>query len=191
VVPAAFVLIIQQTLLMAAAMLTVDALRGSATGPLRTVLGRAVAHLTIYLPALALHFLVLPRFYGFSALGHPLTLFTFAAPFLLATSFLAQMAGAWFKYRESAMLLFLATSIPQLFLVGFAWPREAIPAAVADARIFPSDFAIYGLIRLNQMGASLSEVMSDWRGLWIMAGIYFVLAALSTAFVYRRRSHVR
>ena len=190
IVPAAFVLIIQQTLLMAAAMLTVDALRGSATGPLRTVLGRGVAHLTIYLPAFALHFLVLPRVYGFSALGHPLVLFTFAAPFLLATSFLAQMAGAWFKYRETAVLVFLATSIPQLFLVGFSWPREAIPAPVTDAgRIFPSDFAIYGLIRLDQMGARLSEVMSDWRGLWIMAAIYFVLAALSAALFYRRRSH--
>ena len=189
IVPAAFVLIIQQTLLMAAAMLTGDALRGSATGPLGTVLGRGVAHLTIYLPAFALHFLVLPRVYGFSALGYPLVLFTFAAPFLLATSFLAQMAGAWFKYRETAVLVFLATSIPQLFLVGFAWPREAIPAPVADARIFPSDFAIYGLIRLDQMGARLSEVMPDWRGLWIMAGIYSVLAALSAAFFYRRRSH--
>ena len=48
----------------------------SATGPLRTVLGRGIAHLTIYLPALALYFLVLPRVYGFSALGHPLVLFT-------------------------------------------------------------------------------------------------------------------
>jgi ABC-2 type transport system permease protein len=170
--------------------LTMDALRGSATGPLRTVLGRGIAHLTIYLPALALYFLVLPRVYGFSALGHPLVLFTFAVPFLLATSFLAQMAGAWFKYRETAVLVFLATSIPQLFLVGFSWPREAIPAPVIEVgRIFPSDFAIYGLIRLDQMGARLSEVMSDWRGLWIMAGIYFALAALSAAFFYRRRSH--
>jgi ABC-2 type transport system permease protein len=189
IVPAAFVLIIQQTLLMAAAMLTVGALGVSTTGPLRTVLGRGIAHLTLYLPALALYLLVLPRVYGFSALGHPLALFTFAVPFLLATSFLAQASGAWFKYRESAVLLFLATSIPQLFLVGFAWPREAIPAPVSDATIFPSDLAIDGLIRLDQMGANLSEVMWDWRGLWIMAAIYFVLAALSAAFFYRRRSH--
>ncbi len=135
IVPAAFVLIVQQTLLMAAAMLTGAALRASATGPLGTVIGRGVAHLTIYLPALALYLLVLPRVYGISALGHPLALFTFAVPFLLATSFLAQASGAWFKYRETAVLLFLATSIPQLFLVGFAWPREAIPAPVSSERL--------------------------------------------------------
>jgi ABC-2 type transport system permease protein len=180
VVPAAFVLILQQTLLMGAAMLTGVALARPAAGPLGTVLGRGIAHLTIYLPALPLYLIVLPRVYGFSALGHTLELFTFAAPFVLATSFLAQAVGGLFKYRESAVLLFLATSIPQLFLVGFAWPREAIPQAVLTAgQVFPSDYAVYGLVRLNQMGADLADVAADWRGLWIMTAIYFVLAMLS------------
>ena len=180
VVPAAFVLILQQTLLMAAAMLTGAALARPAAGPLRTVLGRGIAHLTIYLPALPLYLVVLPSVYGFSALGSTLALMTFAAPFILATSFMAQAAGALFKHRETAVLLFLATSIPQLFLVGFAWPREAIPPAVVTAgHIFPSDFAVYGFVRLNQMGASLAEVAADWRGLWIMTAIYFLLAVLA------------
>jgi ABC-2 type transport system permease protein len=187
VVPAAFVLILQQTLLMGAAMLTGAALARPAAGPLGTVLGRGVAHLTIYLPALPLYLVVLPRVYGFSALGHTLALMTFAAPFILATSFMAQAAGAWFRHRESAVLLFLATSIPQLFLVGFAWPREAIPEPVlAAGHIFPSDFAVYGLVRLNQMGANLSEVAPDWRGLWIMTAAYFVLAAVS-AWLFRSK----
>jgi ABC-2 type transport system permease protein len=190
VVPAAFVLILQQTLLMAAAMLTGAALARPAAGPLGTVLGRGVAHLTIYLPALPLYLVVLPRVYGFSALGHTLALMTFAAPFILATSFLAQAAGAWFKHRETAVLLFLATSIPQLFLVGFAWPREAIPEPVlATGHIFPSDFAVYGFVRLNQMGADLSEVGPDWRGLWIMTGVYFLLAALSAWFFRSKHAH--
>jgi ABC-2 type transport system permease protein len=180
IVPAAFVLILQQTLLMGAAMLTGLALARPVSGPFGTVLGRAIAHLTIYLPALPLYLVVLPRHYGFSALGHTLELVTFAAPFLLATSFMAQAAGAWFRHRETAVLLFLATSIPQLFLVGFAWPREAIPDPVlAVSHIFPSDFATYGLIRLNQMGADLSDVGPDWRGLWIMTAVYFALALIS------------
>jgi hypothetical protein len=48
VVPAAFVLILQQTLLIGAAMLTGTALAG-ASGAFSGVLGRGVAHLTIYL----------------------------------------------------------------------------------------------------------------------------------------------
>ena len=71
IVPAAFVLILQQMLLIGASMLTVVALAQPTGGAFATVLGRGVAHLTIFLPALALYFIVLPRFYGFSTLGQP------------------------------------------------------------------------------------------------------------------------
>jgi ABC-2 type transport system permease protein len=184
IVPAAFLLILQQTLLMGVATLTVG-MRGAG---LTTVIGRAVAHLTLSAPALALFLIVLPRLYGFSTLGRTAALLALAAPFVLATSFLAQAAGAWFRHKETAVLLFLATSIPQLFVVGFAWPREAIPDAVLKAsRIFPSDFAIDGLLRVNQMGADLHEVWHDWRGLWLMALAYLILAWLS-AWQLRRRA---
>ena len=117
------------------------------------MLGRGVAHLTIYLPALALYFIVLPRFYGFSTLGQPLQLFALASLFVLATSFMGQAAGAWFKHPETPTLIFLGTSLPQLFLTGFSWPREAIPKSVqAVGYIFPSDFAIDGIVRIDQTG---------------------------------------
>src|SRR5437879_7515264 len=130
VVPAAFVLILQQTLLIGASMLTVVALPQIAGGAFASVLGRGIAHLTIYLPALALYFIVLPRFYGFSTLGHPVQLFALASLFTLATSFMGQAAGAWFRQPETPTLIFLGTSLPQLFVPGFSWPREAIPEPV-------------------------------------------------------------
>src|SRR6202030_4715456 len=104
-----------------------------AGAPFTNVLGRGVAHLTIYLPALALYLIVLPRFYGFSALGNPLQVFALASLFILATSFMGQAAGAWFRHPETPTLVFLATSLPQFFLTGFAWPREAIPAPALAA----------------------------------------------------------
>jgi len=190
VVPAAFVLILQQTLLMGAAMLTGMALAQASGGALAGVLGRGIAHLTIYLPALALYFIVLPRLYGFSALGNTLQLFALASPFILATSFMGQAVGAWFKRPETPMLVFLGTSLPQFFLAGFAWPREAIPEPVLAGRyIFPSDFAIDGLVRIDQLGASLWEVAHAWRGLWFLAIAYLVLAVISAFLVTRRRLH--
>jgi ABC-2 type transport system permease protein len=188
IVPAAFVLILQQALLIGASLLTVVALAQGAGGALATVLGRGVAHLTIYLPALALYFIVLPRFYGFSTLGQPLQLFALASLFILASSFMGQAAGAWFKNPETPTLIFLGTSLPQLFLTGFSWPREAIPEPVqAVGYIFPSDFAIDGLVRIDQLGASLWEVARDWRGLWILAVVYFTLAVMSAFFVKWRQ----
>ena len=190
IVPAAFVLILQQMLLIGASMLTVVALPQIAGGAFASVLGRGIAHLTIYLPALALYFIVLPRFYGFSTLGHPVQLFALASLFTLATSFMGQAAGAWFRQPETPTLIFLGTSLPQLFVTGFSWPREAIPTPVpAAGYIFPSDFAIDGIVRIGQLGASLGEVVHDWRGLWSLTIVYFVLAVMSAALMKRRRAH--
>jgi ABC-2 type transport system permease protein len=190
IVPAAFVLILQQMLLIGASLLTVVALAQGTGGAFATVLGRGVAHLTIFLPALALYFIVLPRFYGFSTLGQPLQLFALASVFTLATSFMGQAAGAWFKHPETPTLIFLGTSLPQLFLTGFSWPREAIPEQVRSVGyIFPSYFAIDGLVRIDQLGASLWEVARDWRGLWILAAVYFVVAVMSAFLVNRRQVH--
>jgi len=189
-VPAAFVLILQQMLLIGASMLTVVALAQTAGGAFASVLGRGIAHLTLYLPALALYFIVLPRVYGFSTLGHPVQLFALASLFTLATSFMGQAAGAWFKHPETPTLIFLGTSLPQFFLAGFSWPREAIPRpALIAGYIFPSDFAIDGIVRIDQLGASLSEVVHDWRGLWCLTIVYFALAVISAALIKRRRAH--
>ncbi|GIQ77981.1 ABC transporter permease [Bradyrhizobium sp. RD5-C2] len=192
IVPAAFILILQQTLLIGAAMLTGTALANSRNTVANSrnlvagVFGRGIAHLTIYLPALALYLIVLPRIYGFSTLGHLPQIFALATVFLLATSFLGQAIGAWFTRPENATILLLATSLPQFFTAGFAWPREAIPpAATALGRLFPADSAIDGLVRINQLGASIWEVSHDWLRLWCLALGYFVLAVIS-ALVFKR-----
>src|SRR5262249_39245634 len=151
--------------------------------------GRAFAHLTLALPVLALYLIVLPHVYGLPALGRPAELFAMAAPFILAVSLLGQTVGARFRNPETAVLLLIAMSLPLFFLVGFAWPRDAIPQPVLDfASIFPSEFGIDGLVRVNQTGASLHEAGRDWHALWFLAGLYFVLAVVSARF-YRKPLH--
>ena len=82
-----------------------------------------------------------------------------------------------------------ATLFATFFLAGFAWPREAIPEPVrALGYIFPGDFAIDGLVRIDQLGASLWEVARDWRGLWILALVYLALAVMLVALIKRRRA---
>ena len=191
IVPAAFLLILQQTLLVGAALLTSIALAQPGGGASAGVLGRGIAHLTIYLPAFALYLIVLPHIYGFSTLGDPLQLLALGSVFLLATSFMAQAVGVWFKRPETPSLIFLATSLPAFFITGFAWPREALPQAVfVVGHIFPVDFAINGIVRVNQLGASLTEVAQNWRGLWFLAIVYFVLAVVSAHVVKHKRSRL-
>jgi ABC-2 type transport system permease protein len=180
VVPAAFVLILQQTLLMGAAMLAALTVGASAGRPPNLLVGRSLAHVTLYIPSLALFLVVLPQVYGFATLGGIGVLTLFAVPFIIAVSLMGQFAGLLFRYRETAVLVFVATTLPQFFLVGVSWPREMIPPLLDQIRrVFPSESAIDGLVRINQMGATLGEVQPDLLWICILAAAYFVLALLA------------
>ena len=77
------------------------------------------------------------------------------------------------------------TILLQFFFVGVSWPREMIPPLLdAVRRVFPSESAIDGLVRIDQMGASLGEVRADWLYLWVLSAIYFGLALVAA----RRRT---
>src|SRR5215472_11777023 len=136
IVPAAFMLILQQTLLMGAATLGGIAFEQGGQGARRrrggfaAVLGQSLAHLLLALPGAVLFLVVLPRIYGFSATTRLGDLLAFLIPFILSVSFLGQFVSAWFTRRETAVLLFIALSLPLFFLVGVAWPVEAIPPQV-------------------------------------------------------------
>jgi ABC-2 type transport system permease protein len=195
VVPAAFILILQQTLLLGVASLGGAAytIGGRATRWLRSgaraVFGQALAHLCFALPGLALYLIVLPRVYGFSTLGRLEDLILMAVPFVLSVSFLAQFVSAWFTRRETAILIFIAVSLPLFFQVGVSWPVEALPDFIrAASRIIPSTSAIDGFVRINQMGASIMEVRRDWTTLWILTIVYGLLAVLATRLASRNEA---
>jgi ABC-2 type transport system permease protein len=112
-----------------------------------------------------------------------------AVPFVLSVSFLAQFASAWFRRRETAILLFIAVSLPLFFQVGVSWPVEALPDFIRSAgRVFPSTSAIDGFVRINQMGASILEVKRDWTTLWILTIVYGLLAVFATSVASRNEA---
>jgi ABC-2 type transport system permease protein len=195
VVPAAFILILQQTLLLGVASLggAAYAAGGPAnrrlrSGP-RAVFGQALAHLCLATPGLLLYLIVLPRVYGFSTLGRLQDIVLMAVPFVLSVSFLAQFVSAWFTRRETAVLLFIAVSLPLFFQVGVSWPVEALPDFIrAASQALPTTAAIDGLVRINQMGASIMDVRRDWMSLWILTIVYGLLAAAATVIVSRREA---
>ena len=193
VVPAAFVLILQQTLFLGSATVGGVAFEQAGAGGrrrragARAILGQALAHLCLALPGIALYLIILPRLYGFSTLGRLIDLFLMVLPFVLSVSFLAQFVSAWFTRRETAVVLFIAVSLPLFFMVGVSWPVEAIPDFIRSAsRAFPSTSAIDGLVRINQMGAALHDVWRDWMSLWALTGIYGLLAVLAAHMSNRR-----
>ena len=51
---------------------------------------------------------------------------------------------------------------------------------------FPSESAIDGMVRINQMGASLAEVSRDWFILLGLLATYFLFAVAGTHHLRRR-----
>src|SRR5205807_2570436 len=163
VVPAAFVLILQQMLLIGAAMLTGAALAQATGGVFASVLGRGIAHLIIYLPALALYFIMLPRFYGFSTLGQPLQLFAIASVFVLATSFMGQAVGAWFKRPETPTLIFVGSRQAEAGAWLAAGPHASSRTASSWLRRASADI-FFGVLDLRRRSpASCAQPKSALR----------------------------
>ena len=96
---------------------------------------------------------------------------------LLACILLALLLSRWIREREACMLLFVFTSVPLLFLSGISWPGSSIPPFwQVVSWLFPSTFGINGFVRINSLGASLSDVWMEYLALWIQAIVYYLIA---------------
>jgi ABC-2 type transport system permease protein len=184
VLPAALTLILQQTLLIGVGLL--GTLPGAdlrarrpaiSAGPLATVVGKMLAYLTLEALIVPFYIVSLPYLYGLPRLGSVAAILVFALPFVLAVSGLGMVVAAVFRDPLVVQLALAALGLPFFFLAGFAWPSEAIPPAVGLVSLLvPSTSAIDGLVRVAQLGASLSDVRSQFLTLWGLAIAYGLVA---------------
>jgi ABC-2 type transport system permease protein len=184
VVPAILVLVLQQTLLIGIGMVGGTSREngaspfGAATFSAFTVIfGKAAAYFSLYAVHAVYYFFVVFGLYGFPQRGTPVTVMLFLLPFLLSVILLGLTLESLFIRRETAIQALLVTSLPAVFLAGFSWPAEAIPAWLRlSSFLIPSTAGIEGFIRINEMGASLHDVRGEWLILWGLCTIYFLLA---------------
>ena len=190
IMPAIIMVIIQQTLLIGIGMIggtwrefglyrklcPPDRKRMST---LPIVLGKATVYGLIYgvttFYILGLHY----RLFHYPMNGATSTVVVFMLAYLAACIFLGIAISTLFRYRENSLLLLLWTSIPLLMLSGVSYPREGIPDWLFNfGQLFPSSHGVDGFIRIQSMGASLSEVLPEIRMLCILTLIYGGLACI-------------
>ncbi len=195
IVPGVLVLIFQQTLLVGIGLVAGtrterararsllpgarpadDGLAGAAL----RVLGRTAFYLALYGVHAAIGFALVFGAHGFAVRAAAPDLAWLMLPYLLAAILLAQALGALAGERETAMFALVWTSLPAVFLAGFAWPREAMPAwLVAAGHLLPSTPAIDGALRLTQLGARVADVAPQVSVLWALACAYALLAVVA------------
>lgn len=186
VIPAVFLLILHQTLIMGVGILggEQNELRGAGeegywqrADPLQLLVVRAGLFVTIYWLLAMYYFGCSFTYYGIPKLATASEINLLLLPFLLGASFLGICLGSLLPRRELAVLVVLISSIPLIFSSGFIWPISAIPAPiVAASQIFPVIPAIQAFVAVNQMGAEFSDILPLWLQLWLCAILYGTLA---------------
>lgn len=194
VLPAVLMLILQQTLVLGIGLsagtardenpyrnlIPVGDSRYEHTIPI--VLGKAMCYFMIFIVMGAWLAIAIPRLFHFPQLATWYSLLCMMLPYTLACLFFGMMVSCTVKYRENVMLIVVFMSVPLLFLTGVSWPQTSIPDYWQGVSwLFPSTFGARAYIRLNSMGADLSDVMPEIRILWIQVACYFAL----TLCVYR------
>ena len=193
IIPLVLILIIQQTLLLGIGLSAGTARESNRyqdlvpvsrhyNGIFRIVLGKSLCYFMIFTVITAYLTLVVPRLFGYTSMLHAGSLIALMTPYLLACIFFGMMLSCLVRYRENVILLVVFTSIPFLFLAGISWPQSSMPGAWrAIACLVPSTFGVRGFVRLNSMGASLSDITLEYQALWVQTLVYF----FATCLVYR------
>lgn len=202
-IPAALILIIQQTLIIAIGILagtarerhifgTLVPLDRKKMGTFRLLLGKAAAYFTIY-ALLCIYMLgMIPEWFGYGQSANLGELIALITPFILSSIFMGLTLSVIFKNRESAMMLYLFTSIPLLFLSGIIWPLSNFsPVWLTVREIFPSSNAILGYIKMNSLGATIFETRKEIMSLWIQTGVYFITACITYGYQVNFSAHLR
>jgi ABC-2 type transport system permease protein len=180
-VPAVFMLVLQQTLLIGMGSLRVARRHSpvSDSGPVWATLGGIVTVLLVlYFLQAAFMFLVAFRLYGLPLRADLAVVAVFLIPFLTANVLLGLTIGELFERPESSTVALTLTSVPALFLSGISFPWENQAAWVrAIALALPTTFGIRGFVQIGEMGATLAEAWRSWGALWCQTLIYGLTAA--------------
>jgi ABC-2 type transport system permease protein len=198
--PLILIMILQQTMLIGVSMLNatlrerisgfkergengnwkltkLNAINPYSNNPIEIVIGKSLAYVLLYFIYALIFFLIFPTFVTYDMTYNLIPMFLILVPFLFASAFLGISLVYFCKKREISFFIMIVSSVPLIFLPGFVWPRESIPAVLnVLSKFIPFETAADGLVKINQMGASFCQVQKDF---WILLGLcclYFVAA---------------
>ena len=195
ILPAVLILILQQTLVLGIGLSAGTARERNRyhelipidrhyQGIFRIIGGKFMCYFMIYAVMGAYLTLFVPWLFSFPMLARWQDLLALMLPYILACIFFGMMVSCIVRYRENVMLLMVFVSLPLLFLTGVSWPQSAIPGFWQSISwLFPSTFGVRAFVRMSTMGASLHDVMFEYRFIWGQALFYFLICCI----VYRHQ----
>lgn len=176
VLPAVFVLILQQTLLMGIGNLKA----GRKPSGLPSTLADALVYVSLYSLWAGVVLVLLPWFYKLPYIGHLGTMYAVVVPFLAAVTAMGHAVSRLIPSKEGVLFFLVVLGMPLFFLAGVSWPAEAMPRLLHLASLaIPSTTALPALVRINQMGADLASVETTILAQIGLCTAYSALAILA------------
>ena len=180
-VPAVFVVILQQIMIIGCAMMSGKAWSSPTPGEhgrdACATTGRILLCCCLFFLHAFYYFWLLPIFYDVPRPHSFGLLLLFLFPLFWAAASLGCFFGRLLKTPEMVFVAILPCALPMLFLSGAVWPPEAMPApARFAAQFMPTTPGIVGYRLIMGRGAGFAEIMPLWLQLWGLALAYYGLA---------------
>ncbi|ROS05362.1 ABC-2 type transport system permease protein [Sinobacterium caligoides] len=190
-VPALFVLLLHQTLLIGTGILGASQWRQAGywreVSAWQLVLARCCAFGLIYSGFSLYYFGWCFYLYDVSRLAGIAELLLLVLPWLLASTAFGICLSSAFQRRDRPTQFYVIVSMPILFVSGFVWPSALIPDWLVTASYaIPAIPAIHAMLQLNQMGGAWVDSLPYWLGLWLM----FVIYGLAACWLVGRRQSI-
>ncbi|PAF45098.1 ABC transporter permease [Helicobacter sp. 11S02596-1] len=154
----------------------------------KLVLARITAFSMIYIVFFIFYFGFLFQFYGVHIGANIISFWCFALMFILCCASFGVLFGLLLSRPALPTQIVLITSLPLVFMMGFIWPLDLIPAPIVFlAHFIPAFHGIAGFVQMNQMGAPLLAVMGHFY--WL-AALCVVATSLSIMILKHKKQHI-
>lgn len=187
-IPPVMIIIIFQTMMLTMAMRIgsedICRLRSYSSCAYKIVIGRAFVNVMIY-SIFSIFFLgLLPLIFHLPHLASILDIMILMIPYLFTTAFFCMCLSPFFTDGDMPLFIIVFMSVPLVFLTGISYPLELMPAHWKVFHyIIPVAPATMAFVKLECMGADMTNIRPEMITLWIQCVVYFIIAVL----VWRKR----
>lgn len=151
-----------------------------------TILGKTMSYQLMYILPVIYVMYFAPMFFRFPHHASLLSILELAVPFILAVSFMAQSLMFIIRERESVFLVLAFTSVIFVFLTGVSWPSHLMSQFWKTvAGCVPSTWMSNAYALMQSDSATIADVAHHVKMLWLLSGVYFVLACVTEGLLLR------
>lgn len=177
---AVFVVILHQMLIVGMGIFGASYAYEANTPIISVLLSRMVLFSLICIPLFAFYFGFGFSYYGIHHHANIEDFWLFSLGFIFSILAFGNFFGCIISKPYQATVIILLSSLPLIFLLGFIWPLEAIPAPIQTlVQFIPVFHGVNALLRLNEMGADFQSIFHYFKNLLMLGVLYTLLAYLA------------